>query len=142
MEEQKTSSRSRGTGLDGPKPQQFVMMLVMVMIVKYLLFKFSMGNSLICIHCSQLYDSLMNCKLLSNFVFSNVECPFSVSFVAARFEVLTAVVLKFQAVLIGTRCQLVNNYQCFEGNIAVIFRFKQPKKIGIVLHIFPSVSKG
>jgi len=57
----------------------------------------------------------MNYILLSNFVFCNVECPFSVSFVAARFEDLTTVVLKFQVFRIGTRCQLVNNYRCFEG---------------------------
>jgi len=56
MEKQKASSRSRGTGLDGPKPQQFMktvmmmmMMMMVVVIVKYLLFKLSMGNSLISI---------------------------------------------------------------------------------------------
>jgi len=43
----KTKSRSRGTGLDGLKPQQF--MIMMVMVVKYLLFKFCMGKYLICI---------------------------------------------------------------------------------------------
>jgi len=41
----KTKSKSRGTGLDEPKPQHF--MIMMVMIVKYLLFKFSMGNYII-----------------------------------------------------------------------------------------------
>jgi len=59
----------------------------------------------------------MNYKLrvLNNFVFCNVECSFSASFVAARFEVLTAVMLKFQVFCIGSRCQLENNYWCFEG---------------------------
>jgi len=47
----KTKSRSRRTGLDGPKPQQF--MIMMVMIVKYLLFKFNMGNYLIFISLFQ-----------------------------------------------------------------------------------------
>jgi hypothetical protein len=53
MEKQKASSSSRGTGLDGPKLLKFTMIMMrkrrMVMVVKYLLFKLSMGNSLICI---------------------------------------------------------------------------------------------
>jgi len=48
-------------------------------------------------------------------VYIIVECPFSVSFVAARFEVLRAVVLKFQVFRIGARCQLVNSYRHCEG---------------------------
>ena len=59
----------------------------------------------------------------------------------ARFEVLTAVLLKFQALWDVTLCRLVNSCRRFGGSSAFIIRVKQSKRMKALRSIETSVTQ-